>query len=329
MDRDLLAAIRDHIDGARRILVVAHVAPDGDAIGSLLAMGWLLRAQGKERLLFCQDPVPVGYRFLPGSGEIVQQVQGSFDLGISLDCSDRYRLGDDPAGLMGGEPGILPWINVDHHVTNTLFGTVNWVDPAAVAAAQMVLELAEALGWEVTPPVATCLLNGLVTDTRSFRTANVDARAVRATLRLMDAGASLSDITRQALEQRPLAAVRLWGQAIDRLHLEDGILWTEVTRVMRQRLGLDGEESSGLANFLSGVREADVVLVFTERENGTIDVGMRASPAFDVASVALRLGGGGHPQAAGCTLEGDLARVQEQVLAQVRRSLAEQKATAP
>ncbi len=293
MDRKLHRELGDCIHRAGRILLVTHVAPDGDAIGSLLSMGWLLRAQDKERLLFCQDPVPEGYRFLPGSSEIVQQAEGSFDLVISLDCSDRYRMGDGVQHPVTALPDTVPLINIDHHITNTHFGTVNWVDPAAVATAQMVLELAEALSWDLTSAVATCLLNGLITDTRSFRTSNVDSGAVRAALRLMEAGASLPDIARQALEQRSLASVRLWGQAIERLHLEDGILWTEVTRAMRQRPELGGDESSGLANFLSGVREADVVVVFTERENGMIDVGMRAAPGLDVAQTALGLGGGG------------------------------------
>lgn len=324
MDRNLLRGIRSFIQEARRILIVSHVGPDGDAIGSLVSVGQLLRAQGKEPVLFCEDPVPESYHYLPGSGEITQQAEGAFDLVISLDCSDRYRMGDKltqhPESLLDS----VPLINIDHHITNTRFGTLNWVDPEAVATAQMILELAESLDWELTSPVATCLLNGLITDTRSFRTSNVDARAIRAALRLMEAGASLSHITRQSLEQRSVASVRVWGQAIERLHLEDGILWTVVTRAMRQQMGLDGNDLSGLANFLSGIREADVVAVFTERDNGTIDIGLRAAPGLDVAQAALRLGGGGHPQAAGCTLDGALTQVQERVLGVLRRSLAEQ-----
>jgi phosphoesterase RecJ-like protein len=127
------------------------------------------------------------------------------------------------------------------------------------------------------------------------------------------------------LDQRPLASVRLWGQAIDRAHLQDGLLWTEVTREMRRRWALAENDNSGLANFLSGVREADIVIVFTERDNGTIDVGMRAAPGYDVSRVALELGGGGHPQASGCTLTGDLPQIRERVLEAVRESLVEQQ----
>jgi phosphoesterase RecJ-like protein len=316
-----LHSIHELISQARSILLVTHVAPDGDAIGSLLGMGWLLRAQGKALVLACADPVPDAYVWLPGSSDIVQGSNGSHDLVISLDCSDPRRLGD----IAGTEAGSVPLVNIDHHVTNTRFGVVNWVDPASVATAQMILTLASSLEWDLTECVALCLLTGLVTDTRAFRTPNVDAAALRAALRLMEAGASLREVTQRALEQRPLASVRLWGQAIDRLQLEDGILWTEVTHQMRERWALNSDGDSGLANFLSGVREAEIVVVFAERVSGIIDVGLRAVPGRDVAQVALKLGGGGHPQAAGCSLEGDLPQVRNRVLSEVQDSLSRQR----
>lgn len=317
----LFKAIHERLEPARRILVVAHEAPDGDAIGSLLGLGKLLQAQGKELTLACADPVPPLYTWLPGSELVARQTCGLYDLVISLDCSDERRMGK----VYSQDLAALPLINIDHHITNTRFGTLNWVDPSAVATAQMVLALAEAMHWPLTRPVAVCLLTGIVTDTRSFRTLNVDQAAMRAVLRLIEAGASPGQIAYRVLDQRPLAAVRLWGQVLNELHLEDGILWTEVTRAMRRRWSLSEDGDSGLANFLVGVREADVVLVFTEREDGTVDVGMRAAPGLDVAQVALKLGGGGHPQASGCTLAGDLEQVRERVLAEVRASLAGQR----
>jgi phosphoesterase RecJ-like protein len=313
--------LHDLIIHAQRIQLVSHVAPDGDAIGSLLGLGWLLRAQGKEPSLTCEDPVPDIYRWLPGSEEILPRGRGAYDLVISLDCSDPRRMGD----VFDGDITRVPLINVDHHVTNTQFGTVNWVDPSCVATAQMILTLADLFDWELTQQIAVCLLNGLVTDTRSFRTSNVDTSAMQAAVRLMAAGASLSEVTRRALNQLPLSTVRLWGEAIHRMHLNDDVLWTEVTNAMRQRWSRGDDGTAGLTNFLSSVREAKVVVVFTERDDATVDVGMRAVPGYDVAQVALSLGGGGHPQASGCTLEGDLAVVRERVLAEVSRSLAQQR----
>ncbi|MGD8597908.1 MAG: DHH family phosphoesterase, partial [Anaerolineae bacterium] len=241
---DDLKRIHALIDAARRVLMITHVAPDGDAIGSLLGLGWYLQALGKLVTLACEDPVPDSYRSLPGSDRVVQRVDGAYDLVISLDCSDRRRMGSvyDDAWTS------IPVINIDHHVTNTLFGTVNWVDVSRAATAHIILDLADAYQWQTTEAIATCLLTGIVTDTRSFRTSNVDRDTVQAALHLMDAGASLSEVARRSLEQRPLSTVRLWGQAFERLHLEDGILWTEITSDMRRAVGLPENGSKGLAN---------------------------------------------------------------------------------
>lgn len=306
---------------ARRVLVVTHVAPDGDAIGSLLGLGGLLRRQVQEVTLVCEDGVPDTQSWLPGSAEIARAGVGTYDLIFVVDCSDLRRMGHPADEALSG----VPLVNIDHHVTNTLFGTVNWVDPGAASATQMVLTLAEHLGWPVDADVATSLLAGLITDTQSFRTSNVDAAAMQAALRLMAAGASLNDVSRRMLGQRPLAMVRLWGDALRSLELDGDVLWVEVTRAMRERWALSENGISGLTNLLASVREPSVVLVFTERDDGTVDVGMRAVPGFDVAQVALRLGGGGHPQAAGCTLAGDLADVRAKVLTEVKSSLAEQR----
>lgn len=322
MAEPVLDALLNQIAAAERILLVTHEWPDGDAIGSLLGLARLLRRQGKQVTPACQDPPPASLDFVPGVEQIVTQASGPFDLVIGLDASDRRRLGRllEAEALAGA-----PLINVDHHVTNVNFGSLNWVDPTSVATAQMVLKLAEYAGWPVDAEVATCLLTGLVTDTRAFRTANVDAAALNAALRLIQAGASLVQVTQLALSRRPLATVRLWGEAIGRLQFEDGLLWTYITQEMRQANGVSANGESGLSNLLADVREAEVVVVFTERDGGEIDVSMRTVPGRDVAGVALALGGGGHPQAAGCTLPGPLAAVEPRVLAAVRRALAEQR----
>ena len=316
--RPILERLHELLSSAQRIQLVTHVDPDGDAIGSLLGLGWLLGIQGKQVTLTCESPVPGLYTWLPASAQVGPgQSTASLrhDLTISLDCGDQRRTGQAQA----------PTVNIDHHVTNTRYGAVNWVDPAYVATAQMVLSLADASSWDVSQPAALCLLTGIVTDTRGLRTSNVDAPVLRAVLRLVEAGAPLAEVARRTLDQRPLSVIRLWGQAMDRLRLDDGILWTEVSHAMLQRWSTSEDGMTGLSNFLAGVCEANVVATFTERDAGrTVDVGLRAAPGYDVSGVALRLGGGGHPQAAGCTLEGELAQVRELVLAEIRRSLKEQ-----
>jgi phosphoesterase RecJ-like protein len=308
---------------AQDILVICHVMPDGDAIGSLLGLAWALHKLGKEHTLACADPAPDSFAYLPGSEAIVAHPEGNYDLVISLDCSDLKRLGDayDQDSLRG-----VPIINIDHHVTNVGFGSVNWVDPNSAATAQMVLTLIERLGVPLDPTIATCLLNGIVTDTRGFRTPNTTSAVMEAATKLMMAGASISEITEQVFNRRPLAVVRLWGQALSAVQLDGRIIWTEISQAMKRECGLGSDSDDGLVSFLSSACEADVGVVFTEKYDGTIDVSIRSMPGIDISSVAMRLGGGGHPQAAGCNLNSSLVEARERVLAELRRSLLEQTA---
>jgi len=308
---------------AQNILVICHVMPDGDAIGSLLGLGWALHKLGKEHTLACVDPVPDSFAYLPGSETIVAHPEGNYDLVIGLDCSDLKRLGDayDQNSLRG-----VPIINIDHHITNVGFGSVNWVDPDSAATAQMVLTLIERLEVPLDPTMATCLLNGIVTDTRGFRTPNTTPAVMEAATKLMTARASLPEITEQVFNRRPLAVVRLWGKALSAVQLDGPIIWTEISQAMRQECGLGSDSDDGLVSFLTSVCEADVGIVFTEKDDGTIGVSMRSMPGIDISGVAMRLGGGGHPQAAGCNLNSSLAEARERVLAELRHSLLEQTA---
>jgi phosphoesterase RecJ-like protein len=308
---------------AQNILVICHVMPDGDAIGSLLGLGWALQKLGKEHTLACASPVPDSFTYLPGSEDIVAQPEEHYDLVISLDCSDLKRLG--PAYAQNSLRGV-PIINIDHHITNVGFGSVNWVDPNSAATAQMVLTLMERMGAPLDPTIATCLLNGIVTDTRGFRTPNTTPAVMEAVTRLMTAGASLPEITEQVFNRRPLALIRLWGRALSAAQLDGRIIWTEISQAMKHECGLGSDSDDGLVSFLTSACEADIGIVFTEKDDGTIDVSMRSMPGIDISTVAMRLGGGGHPQAAGCNLNSSLAEAREKVLAELRHSLLEQTA---
>ncbi len=312
------------IDEAQRILLICHVNPDGDAVGSLLGLGWALRKLGKQCTLACSDPVPPIYHYLPGSEMVTNQPQGTFDLIITLDCSDLRRLGEvyDSQDLVG-----VPIINIDHHVTNVEFGTVNWVDPTATSTAEMVLELVQRLGVPLNQTIATCLLNGIVTDTRGFRTPNTTRRAMEAAITLVDAGAPLAKITNQVFNRRPLADIRLWAEALRTVRLEGPIIWAEITPAMRQECGFTEEGDAGLASFLITANEADIAVVFNQQANGRVEVGMRSVPGVDVSAVALSFGGGGHPQAAGFGINGSLPAVREQVIAALKQAWLEQNSS--
>ncbi len=319
-------AARPLLATSRHILLVSHIAPDGDAIGSLLGLAWLLRDQGKQVTPASQDGVPKALQFLPGWMTIVERSTQPVDLVIALDSSDADRMG---AAFHAARSGQTPLINVDHHITNLNYGSVNIVDPHATSTAEVVYAMASALQWPIGPEAAQCLLTGLVTDTRGFRTSNVTAQTLGIAQELMEAGASLSIIAEGVLERRDFDTICIWGEALAAAQVIDRIIWTAIPLSMRGRCNGVQQSDSGLANFLVGADEADVAVVLSEREGNRVDVGLRARPGWDVAQVALSLGGGGHPRAAGCTLVAPLAEAEERVLNALRASLAAQKAAHP
>ncbi len=310
------------IQSAHRPLLICHVAPDGDAIGSLTGLGRALRQMGREPILACSDSIPSRFNFVPGVDAIVQEVSDSFDLVISLDCSDLMRLGHFPE-----MPGFsnYPLINIDHHQTNLDFGDVNLVDHQAASTTEIVLRLLEYMAVSIDARLATCLLTGLVTDTRGFRTNNVTPQVMDAALRLIKAGALLPYIAQHTLDRRPTVALRLWGAALAQLHVANGVIWTSIPLAMRRAVGYVGNGDTGLVSFLVSADDADVAVVFNEREDGRIEVGLRAVPGFDVAQVALQFGGGGHVLASGCTIPGPLEAAQERLLTALRADLARQR----
>jgi phosphoesterase RecJ-like protein len=303
---------------------MCHVSPDGDAVGSLVGLGRALRRIGLAPILACSDPIPDTLNFIPGSDGIVGQVDAPFDLAIALDSSDVKRLGHFPK-----LPGFsdVPLLNIDHHSTNLNFGDVDLVDVRTSSTAEIVLRLLDTLAVPLDADTATALLTGIVGDTRGFRTNNVTPQVLEAALRLMKAGASLPYVSLHALDSRPTAAIRLWRTALARLRIEDRAIWASIPLAARREAGYEGSGDASLVSFLISAEDADAAAVFVERDDGCVDVGLRAKPDFDVAQVALQFDGGGHTLAAGCTLPGPLEEAQGRLLAALKISLAEQRKT--
>lgn len=301
------------------MLVISHVMPDADTLGSALGLAWALRARGIEVRLSCADPLPERLLFLPGSEGFAARTRSDEELVIAVDCSDIERLGPihDLVHLTQ-----VPLINIDHHVTNTHFGDAHLVVERS-STAELIYELLCYLGIPLDVPVATCLLAGLVSDTRSFRTSNTTADSLRTAVALVKAGASLPWVADALFNHRSRYILPLWGEAFARAQSEDGLLWTEVSQEMLSRAGADPTASSGLVNFISTLDGVQVAVVFCEIGGGIVDVGFRSRPGIDVSRVALALGGGGHPQASGCQVKGSLEEVKARVLAALREMLPE------
>ena len=330
------------LEASHHILCISHVSPDGDAVGSLLGLGGILRAMGKRPVLALQDKLTQEYQFLPGVETIIgpaelfdtpligrgADVAHSYDLIVCLDTSSIDRVGTVYCPEIHDQ---IPLIVIDHHITNTFFGTENWVDAGCAATCQMLVRLKDALGVPLTEEIAVSLLTGLVTDTLCFRTANTDANVLQVSLRLLSAGADLSHIVRNTLDSRPFSLVKLWGAGLSTVQMEDGIIWATLSAESRQRNSVELNQSDGIANFLVTAREADISVTFAQRfaQSGQelIECSFRAKPGFNVSQVAFAFGGGGHPPAAGCTVAGRLQEVAARVVAALhelrRQSISE------
>lgn len=298
---------------AANVLVITHIDPDGDAIGSLTAVGQAFRQQGVPVTLVCDDRVPERFAYLPMADQVRQQPKENvyYDLIVVVDCGDVGRMGDAYADYQRPFPTI---INIDHHVTNTRFGDVQLIDDKATSTTEILYQLFCELGVEITADIALSLLTGLVTDTLGFRTVGVTAKTMKIASELMNAGADLPFVTTNALTVKPLKTLQLWKLGLNGLNLEGGLAWATITMSERESIDFRGHSSMGLVNLFADVDEVAIGAVLMEIDENLVRVGFRCRPPFNVAEVAHELGGGGHFLAAGCTIEGSLAQAEARVV---------------
>jgi len=307
-DQDLIRAIRQELETRKQILLVSHIRPDGDAIGSLLGMGLALQAAGKRVSMVLAEGVPANFHFLEGSDQVQTRPRGQYDWVCVLDCSDLERVG--PALDKLGAPDL----NVDHHPTNLGFARINLVDTRAVATAEIIAGLLSELNLPLTLPVASALLTGLITDTIGFRTSNMTPEALCLAAEMMEKGANLPDIYHKALVGRSFEAIRFWGVGLSKVQRNGRMVWTSVSLEDRAAVKYPGRDDADLVNVLSAVDGVDVALIFVEQPHGSVKVSWRSRPGFDVSQIAILFGGGGHAAASGAELRGSLAEVQAAVL---------------
>ncbi len=311
------------LEKAENILVITHVDPDGDAIGSLTAVGLAMKQIEQKVTLVCDDNVPARFRYLPMAGKVRKTVDESvdYDLLIAVDCGDEFRMGRAFSELANPKPFI---INIDHHITNTQFGDINLVDPRATSTVEILYGLFGELEIAVSEEMALSLLTGLVTDTLGFRTTGVTAATLRTGADLIDAGADLGFVTMQALNLRSMSTMELWRTGMNKMQLEEGFIWTSITSLERKAANFRSSSSVGLVNLLADVEEASMGAVLMEMDDNTVKVGLRCRPPYDVAEVALALGGGGHPLASGCTLVGSLEEAEALLVRSCQEAIARQ-----
>jgi bifunctional oligoribonuclease and PAP phosphatase NrnA len=309
----ILGALRQ----GERFLICSHSRPDGDAVGSMLAMGMLLEQFGKQADLVTADDIPKIHRGLPGAKQIrtAQLVHGPYDAAILLECDGLER-----TRLSGLEQFFL--VNIDHHATGCEYANLNWIDRNAASVGEMVYRLAKTAGAKITPQMATCLYTTLLTDTGGFCYGCTQASTFGLAGELVAAGADPIRIAQNVYFSTPASKLMLLGAALGNLKCEGRIAWLWVTCRDMLRAGATEEDCEGIVNFALCASGVEAAIFMHELPKQRIHLSLRSKGRVNVAAIAGQLGGGGHESAAGCTLEGPLAHALDEVLALLRPCVA-------
>ncbi len=310
-------AIAEQLANAQRILVLTHINPDGDAIGSMLATAHVLTAMGKTALPLASSSIPGFLYHLPGIEQVQVYRSGTAlpaaDLVWMVDTANPQRVGplhDEHAPTFDN----LPLLIVDHHVTNDGHGTVNLIDSQAASCAEVLYPLFRALNAPVSPAAATCLLMGLTTDTQSFQTSSTRPQTLRTAAELIEAGADNYAVVQQAFYTTPYSTAHLVGLSLSHLQHEDGLVWTHITQEMTRQTQADDAAYDDVLHVMQRIAGLRIGVLFKERGTQEVKISLRSKPGIDVSAVAKTWGGGGHTQAAGATLHMDLAAACNEVL---------------
>ncbi len=329
---DSITEFRAALDRVEQIIVTTHVNPDGDAVGSVLGMRSILEQLGRQAEVVLNDPIPPKYRFLidrpvrlvgdPGLDELLKD--NSSLMIVCLDVSERERIGsvlDWYENGAGTDPVI---VNIDHHISNDGFGDIVIIDSERSSAAELVLEIADSLGVELTSQAADQLYAGVLTDTGCFQYSNTNVASLRAAGDLVEAGAVPSRVADRIYHRRSLYFYRLLGFLLRsmELHLEDRVCVMSLPAENAQALWPGGEmDTEGIVDYTIQMADVAVGIFIREADAGTCRASLRSRGGVNVQEVTEPLGGGGHASAAGCTLEGTLEETRARLLAEVEKHL--------
>ena len=319
------ALVVERLRGARRVLAVSHENPDADTLGATLGVVHLVEALGGSADAVCTDPVPPLYRFIAGVDRFRTDpdADAAYDLLVISDCGSLERVGE--VGARHSDLfARLPRVIIDHHASNQSAGEADWIDPGAAATCELVTLLAGRLGVPLDAGdgmLAATLMAGIVMDTATFAHPNATPRTLTVAAALLEAGAPLSDISRRLYRSKPDVQLRLFGRVLDRLEsADDGrIVWSSLTEADITATGADRAHSEGIIDLLSQAEAAEVAILFKEAGRST-RISVRTKPGgVDATVLTGRFGGGGHPRAAGATVDSPLDEARPAVLAEATR----------
>jgi phosphoesterase RecJ-like protein len=324
---DACRQISELLRSQNTFLVLTHHRPDGDAVGSQLALLLLLKGLGKTVEAWNDEELPANFRFLPHNHLITRPPAEpkDCDVVIAIDTSTWQRVGTSAQRIRSRKH----FINIDHHVSNETFADINWVVPEAPASGQIAFDLIKSGGFILTPEIAMCLFAAISTDTGSFSYSNTTAASLRVAAELVDTGINVGEICRHVYESYPYGRLMLLQKVLARLQLADRkrIAYMWITNGMFEESGAKREDTEGLIDYARAIQGVVVALLFEElTEPGKFRISLRSKhPKLDVNSIARRFGGGGHREAAGARLSGEPHEIERNVLAAVSEALAAAK----
>lgn len=313
-----LEELADLLRERNNFLIVSHMRPDGDCLGSTLGLYHGLVQMGKKVAAYNATPLVDKWNFIPGVKNVMNEIPADpYDVTIFVDCGGVNRVSDDfaPTGTT---------INIDHHLTNERFGDYNYIDVEACAVGEQIFQLLNTLSVPVSPEIASCLYLSILTDTGGFRYSNTSSRALQVAGDLVAAGAQPGDISQAVYETREKGEFMLTARALSRLtyELDDHLVWSELFWKDYQECGGIEAEPEGLVSEMRGVRGVEVSCLMHETDEGWLRVGFRGKGSVDCSAIAQACGGGGHFNASGAAIKNKkYAEAKEIVLAEVRKGV--------
>jgi bifunctional oligoribonuclease and PAP phosphatase NrnA len=315
----MLSQVIDLIEKNDRFGITSHVRPDGDSLGSSLALCWILRGLNKKAEVVMCDHVPHAYAKLPGADEVrvAPDVDRHYDAFFVIECSDVTR-----PGLPGLKNQFV--VNIDHHSTTALFGQVNWIDSTAAAVGEMIYNLAKAIGARITPELASCVYAALLTDTGSFHFSNTTERTFKIASELVRHGAQPAKLSQAIFYSYPYAKVKLAGSVLSTLKRDESgrIAWITMSQEAMHDSGAGEDDSDGIINYPLTIGEVEAVAFFRELPDSTYRISLRSKNRVNVARVAEQFGGGGHCNAAGFTVVADYNELSSEVISKLKEAVA-------
>ena len=313
--------VADVLRRRQRFVIASHVRPDGDAVGSQLALAYALRALGKDVRVVSRDPAPAPFLVFPGVAEIeiTNQVDDPGDAVVVMESGDLSR-----TGIAGLQRGFV--VNIDHHVGNAMYGAVNWFDLSAAACGEMVFDLVRELGVPLTYEIALHVYIAILTDTGSFHYSNISPRTFDICRRCVEAGVVPPAIARSVFDSNSLGRLKLFGAVLSQMELDASgrVATLMVDRKLAADCGATYEDTEGLINLPLTVKEIQAVVFFKEIGPDEWRVSMRSKENIDIHAVARQFGGGGHKNASGCNATGRLSDVtalfQRNILEQIQKA---------